>query len=55
MKRKWIGTGIVTMALALVLAGCGSSNNAQGTAPVTGGTTPTDSASGGTSAELQKK
>ncbi|MFF2886032.1 ABC transporter substrate-binding protein [Paenibacillus sp. NPDC057967] len=54
-KRKWIGTGIITMSLALVLAGCGGSNNSPGATPAaSGGATPTDAASGGETTELQK-
>jgi ABC-type nitrate/sulfonate/bicarbonate transport system substrate-binding protein len=55
LKRKWIGTGILTLTLALVVAGCGSSNTSQGAAPeASSDTTPTNSASGGASEGLQK-
>ncbi|NUU64418.1 ABC transporter substrate-binding protein [Paenibacillus agri] len=55
VKRKWIGTGILTLTLALVVAGCGSSNNSQGAAPeASSEPTSANSASDNPSAELQK-
>ncbi|OBZ14362.1 myristoyl transferase [Bacillus sp. FJAT-27264] len=55
LKRKWIGTGILTFTLALVVAGCGSSNTSQGAASeASSEPTSTNSASDNTSAGLQK-
>lgn len=55
LKRKWIGIGFVTMTLALVLSGCGGSNNSPEAAPAaSSGTTPIDAASEGETTELQK-
>ncbi|MFF2015781.1 ABC transporter substrate-binding protein [Paenibacillus sp. NPDC058177] len=55
LKRKWIGTGILTLTLALVVAGCGSSNASQGAASeASSEPTSTNSASDNTSAGLQK-
>ncbi|WP_238162468.1 ABC transporter substrate-binding protein [Cohnella sp. AR92] len=57
LKRKWMGTGIVTAALALVIAGCGGNNNNSGGAvspSASGSAAPSASASASAPAELQK-